>query len=247
MPLFARSRTTAAEPIPGTGVILPASSSLGTPGPRVDVTSELRGLTSAQYQDIDNALRQGKFKLDWSGDPEFDIGVLAGAAEADIETVDVQQRSQLAILDRLIAQERQKGACLASAANGDMALSLAPAGPLSLTAVELNAAAAGKLRQFVCVHFHDSDNKNHLWSDFDLVITPGESVVDVDVGVPTIEPATVRMKAGRAEFFLVYDTDAGATKTYAAADSVSVTVQVSAGDTWMGFTVTPQVLTIDVT
>jgi len=56
-----------------------------------------------------------------------------------------------------------------------------------------------------------------------------EAVVDVDVAAPAVSDATPNLAAGTVNVTLTYDTDAGATKTYAAGDTVTLTVSQPTG------------------
>ena len=52
-------------------ITLPASASGGTRGPTVNCTSELKGLTLAQYQAIEVLRVATTIQLSWTGDPEY--------------------------------------------------------------------------------------------------------------------------------------------------------------------------------
>jgi hypothetical protein len=207
------------------------------------------GLTATQYAVIYRQLYvKGKLDLEWTGpSAEYDIGLL--------NKIPIQRRrlAELELLQlhhtnrRELERERLHRLSITHALNGDMELAVIPAGPLSMPASKPNGLVAGKCKQRVIVHFRDGAGDNHLWSAFPLTIQLAESVADADVDAPTIVPATVTLDSGKAEFDLVLDTDAGATKTYAAADSVSVTVKVASDDKILGWTVTAAVLTINIT
>lgn len=125
-----------------------------------------------------------------------------------------------------------------------------------VSAALLNAAAAGTFqKQFVCtLSYKDSEGTvlgTHEWASFQPVVTPAENVTDVDVAAPVVtwtddEEDTPAFSLGVLRLTVTFDTDEGATKTYAEGDSVSVDVQVAADDKWFGLTVTKVTKTYNV-
>jgi hypothetical protein len=72
MALYAFNMTTSAVNVIGNRTVtLPASASGGTRGVPVDVTSEFKGLTLAQYQAIEALRVATTIQLAWTGDPEY--------------------------------------------------------------------------------------------------------------------------------------------------------------------------------
>jgi len=96
----------------------------------------------------------------------------------------------------------------------------------SPSATQANAAGAGSFRRHVKLEFQDADGNVLTWmDDNDVTLTPSENVTDADVGAPTIiggSPVTVPA-GGVGSYDFTYDTDAGATKTYAEDDYVTIT------------------------
>lgn len=222
---------------------LPASSKAGERGPAVNVTGDLRGLTGGQYAALEKQ-RVGTLDYEWSGEPEYKMGALRVQPGLGLQlSINVMQSRKIAKLQKQAAQIRRR---MEDAMNGDVVIEVIPAGPLTRTAAELNAAAAGTLKERITVRLKNADGLNQLWAGFALTIDLAESVVDTDVGPPTIDPTTVNLVMGTAKFDLIYDTDDGATKTYAAADSMSATIRTSAADDLLGWPVVSKTLTINV-
>ena len=243
MPLLVYNLTTTSVTLVGVDApTLPASTKAGERGPTVDVTSELHGLTSVQYVALEKQ-RIGTLDYDWSGEPEYKTSALRTQKGLGQEAS--TRRTRKATKQQKRGEKTRR--CMEDALNGDMVLSLIPTGPLSRPAANFNGAAAGALTDRVIVTFKNAGGTNQYWSKFALTVQPAEAVADLEVGAPTIDPTTVNLKMGRAEFVVIYDTDAGATKTYVAGDSVSVVVRVAADDKLLGWTVSAQTLTINVT
>jgi len=125
---------------------------------------------------------------------------------------------------------------MASALSGDLVLALPNPDPISIPFADLNTAAAGTYKRLIAVWLQNSNDppKSHLWYQGTPLITPAKSVVDTDVGVPTID-GTPKFDMGRCLITVEFDTDAGATKEYAANDSVTVQIQVNASDSLLGY------------
>ena len=246
MPLLVYNLTIAPVTLVGASgaPMLPASAEAGKRGPAVNVTGELRGLTDAQYVALE-VQRVGTLDYDWSDEPEYATGALRVQPGFDLQaSIAAVQSQRITLLQEQAAQIRR---CMEDALNGNMVMALIPAGPLSRPASDFNVAVAGSLKDRVIVTFKNADGTNQFWSRFALTVQPAEAVADLEVGAPTIDPTTVSLKMGRAEMVVVYDTDAGATKTYAPGDSMSVVVRVAADDKLLGWTVPAQTLTINVT
>ena len=111
-----------------------------------------------------------------------------------------------------------------------------------VSAALLNAAAVGTFQRTFLVAFCaqytvdlETINHRHEWTKFNLVLTPAETCTDPQIGVPTVDGAT--LMRGVAEVVVTFDTDAGATKTYEVGDVVTVDAQVNIGgtaDKWFG-------------
>ena len=230
-------------PIPGTSVKLAPTEALGSRGPAYDVTSELSELTLVQLVDIQGLVTNGQAVFKWSGEPEYDTGPLG--LDDVIDPNILTAMAKVAEVEDLTLLAYQNSHIQGTAMSGDMALELV-AGKLTMNAEVLNGAAAGKAKVHVIVALRDFWKRTHNWANLDLTMVPAENVVDPEVGVPTIDPTTVKLREGRAEFDLIFDTDAGATKTYASGDDISVTAQVAADDKLLGHTVDPVTATITV-
>ncbi|MCL5942747.1 MAG: hypothetical protein M1325_04395 [Actinobacteria bacterium] len=93
------------------------------------------------------------------------------------------------------------------------------------SAAALNAAPAGTVTKTVKLQLQDADGVLQTWyNGSDVTLTPVETVADVDVGAPAVTGGTVpAFVDGEALVNLTYDTNAGATKTYLAGETVGFT------------------------
>lgn len=123
-----------------------------------------------------------------------------------------------------------------AALNGDMVLSIQVPNPEIVSAADLNAAAAGTFKRTFTGALRTSTGALLDWAAFTPVLVPGEVVVDPDVGVPVIT-GTPKFVAGFVVVEITFDTDAGATKTYAINDTITVEVKVSATNQLLGWPV----------
>ena len=126
---------------------------------------------------------------------------------------------------------------ISDAMSGDMALVLVGDAVVNVTAAALNAAAAGTFKRPVSARLENTVGDPHRWARLAPLVTPSESAADPEIGAPTIEGAPA-FKDGIVTAVAVFDTDAGATKTYAAADSVAVKIQANAADSLLGYSLT---------
>ena len=229
MGLLAYNLPTSSLPLAAgnTIAILPASSGAGKRSSAFDVTSELRGLTDAQYVALATQAA-GAVDYEWTDAPEYETGALRVGAGLGLQaSIDAAQSREIALLQKQAAQIRR---CMEDCLNGDVEIELTPAGPFTRTAAELNAAPAGTLKERITVRLKNADGINHYWARFALTIDLAEVVVDVDVGAPTINPTTVKLDLGSASFELIYDTDGGVTKIYASGDQTTAVVRVNTDD-----------------
>lgn len=159
--------------------------------------------------------------------------------------------------DRMASLAMAVQSCLSIGGRADLVIGsamgddmeMAGTTPVDVTAADLNAAAATDLTLEVSISLQTALGLIHTWSRMEPVITPGESVADADVGVPVVTwtddlAETPRFAQGYLNLTVEFDTDAGATKTYAPGDSVSVTVDISGAP--MCANVSNFVLTFDV-
>lgn len=124
---------------------------------------------------------------------------------------------------------------LGAAIEGDAVLSLLY-GDLAedVSAAELNAAAAGEFTKLFVASLKNAAGLVHGWANFTPTVTPGVTAADGDIGAPTVNQGGLgstdapKFSSGQLGVDVVFDTDAGATKTYQAGDTITVTVDVSA-------------------
>ena len=104
-----------------------------------------------------------------------------------------------------------------------------------MSAAELTAAAAGEFTKLFVVSLKNAAGLVHGWANFaPTAITPAYTAGGGGSGgVPTVDEGGVgstsspKFTSGQLGLDVVFDTDAGATKTYNVGDSVTVTVDVS--------------------
>lgn len=123
---------------------------------------------------------------------------------------------------------------VSDAMSGDMALALGGDAAVDVAAAALNAAAAGTFKRAVSARLENAGGSLHRWARFAPLVTPSEDATDPEIGAPAIE-GTPAFKDGAVTATAVFDTDAGATKTYAAGDSVAVKIQANAADSLLGY------------
>lgn len=156
--------------------------------------------------------------------PFFFHGGETAAAEIEeaYDATEFEQNTRLARLEDALA--------------GSLALVILPPNPEDVVAADLNAAAAGSFTRVFTAELQTTAGAVHEWAAFIPTLVPSEVVVDPDVGPPTIVGVPT-FAAGFLTVELIFDTDAGATKTYAPGDVVTVQVKVSPTDTLLGYTV----------
>ncbi len=92
------------------------------------------------------------------------------------------------------------------------------------SAALVTAAAAGTFTKTITLTFQDADGNVHSWiNGSPVTLTPVETAVDAQILAPTLDDTTPLFTDGVAKVVVTYDTDAGATKTYAAADVIGFT------------------------
>lgn len=126
---------------------------------------------------------------------------------------------------------------ISEAMSGDMALVLVGDAAVNVEAAALNAAAAGTFKRPVSARLENAVGDAHRWARLAPLVTPSEAAVDSEIDAPAIE-GTPAFKDGIVTAMAVFDTDAGATKTYAAGDSVAVKIQANAADSLLGYSLT---------
>ena len=122
-----------------------------------------------------------------------------------------------------------------------------------ISAALLNAAAAGTLiKEFSATLAYGLDDALHIWASFGPVLVPSaEEVADPQVAAPTVKwkdhgDDAPMFTNGAVALSVIFDTDAGVTKTYVADETCTVDVQISATDVWHGVTVTKKTITFTV-
>ncbi len=116
------------------------------------------------------------------------------------------------------------GASLESALTGDIHIELIPS-TASSSAATVTASAAGTFKKTITIKLVDSSGNVHTWANLSLSAVSAENVADTNVLAPTISSANPALINGVGSITLTYDTDGGSTKTYAAGDSISLTVE----------------------
>jgi hypothetical protein len=96
------------------------------------------------------------------------------------------------------------------------------------SAAALNAATAGTYKRTVVLQIQDANNVVQKWFNGSATLTPTEAAVDAQIGVPVVTGGNTKTFVdGTCSVELTYDTDAGATKTYAVDDTVGFTTAVA--------------------
>lgn len=245
MALIAYNLTTTTVILGGTTARLPASSTTGERGDGVNVTSEVESLTNAQLARANRQVNIGHVVLEWSNLPEFATGPLTTGSSIESHA-DLHSRGRESLINETTQRVLHNLVCVINALNGKMVFTLASVNGLEVKADLLNAAPAGTAFSRILVTFEDGQGRVHCWADREIVVETAEAVADVDVAAPTINPDPVVLNNGSASFDLIFDTDAGVTKTYVNGDSVSVTVKATATSTLYAEAVSDVPLTIDV-
>lgn len=149
-------------------------------------------------------------------------------------------------ISRAADREFSRGMFLAgsNALAGDVVINLGDDD--TITAAELNAAAAGTIERNVPVVIESANNTAHLLCSATLDVTPGYTPIATGTGAAPTVDATVTVDKGKALKVATFITDAGATKTYEVGDTITVQVSFSGG-VWLGNTVTAVTKTWTVT
>lgn len=245
--------TAAGNPAPE----LPPSLSPPSRGEAFDVTSELRpdvtvdpamgvvgGLDASDFAALQAQVDAADVAFEWTSDPEYLTGALVvGGPTADARIDELERTSREGIaatakaasdavaalsarVDQNLGAIPDQAALLA--ALGD-SIKMTIVGGLGedITAAELNAGAAGTVKRSFDVELRsDSGSLLHDWANPTPVVTLAENVTDVDVGDPTPDAAPF-FSGGKMTVRITFDTDAGATKTYVATETLTATVDIS--------------------
>lgn len=150
-------------------------------------------------------------------------------------------------LDAWIKMHENRHAADRNALSGNIALVAAGGNAFDVSAAELNAAAASGFTRALAVQLMAGSVQEgmiHQWAGFDLVVSSAKSNGGAAYAAPTVTGGTLR--DGRTSLLVTFDTDAGATKTYVAAETLTVDLQTRADDLWLGHAVTPLTVTFTV-
>jgi len=210
----------------------PVSRSLAT-GEYVNVTVEAQSVLEG-FPDIAALISSGDLQLTEVSPavPPASSAVKLGELNAvDSALSNLAIQAIAAVQTDMSALEQAFG----SAVEGDAVMSLLyGTAAEDVSAAELNAAAAGEFSKPMAVSLKNADGIIHGWANFAPTVTPAVVAADGDIGVPTVYAGgtgTVdapKFSSGQLPLDVIFDTDAGATKTYQVGDVVTVTVDVSA-------------------
>jgi len=117
---------------------------------------------------------------------------------------------------------------LQKAMSGDIVLECSPA-IAGTSAAALNAAAVGTFTKVITINLKDAAGALHKWASLALSAVTSDTVADADVAAPAMSDSTPDLVSGTVDVTLTYDTDAGVTKTYIAAETVTFTVSQPTG------------------
>jgi len=174
----------------------------------------------------DTQVRTGQLKNDLD-----ETTSLAHAAQTAVQQQSNRFQGHLALHDDSILR-------FSEALSGNIKL-YAEAIAADLSAAALNAAAAGTFTRDLTISLVSEMGEGeaqvryvHPWALLPVVIS-AEASADPDIAAPTVkdhdDPLVVpQFNSGVLSLVVIFDTDAGVTKTYAAEDELTVTVKVSA-------------------
>lgn len=147
------------------------------------------------------------------------------------EADSVLLRAIASLQEEIGAVEQSFGAAVVGDAELSTFLS-APAEDISIAGDGLNTAAPFSLFKILMVRLTTAGGLLHGWANFEPVITPAVVAADGDIGAPIVAGGTgggdPAFSSGQISMTVIFDTDAGATKTYQVGDTITVTIDVSA-------------------
>jgi hypothetical protein len=167
--------------------------------------------------------------------------ILQGRTEAlEAERVRLASRGetegQLELLLGMDSNLLRLNSVMSKALSGDIALGFR-GGPTvaseNIAASDFNAAAAGKLSKDLYVVLETAEGEVHEWAGYEPdAATSGVTATDVDIAAPTVvwgiaPTLNAEFLKGVIKLSVTFDTDAGATKTYQAGDTLTVTVKAT--------------------
>jgi len=158
-----------------------------------------------------------------------EVGDLRGDVERAFKRVeDDVDGGMSSVADEIDALKETLG----SAMEGDALLSLVSGGG-EVSAATLNSAPAGTFEESASISLVNSNDTVHDWANFEPLVTPAYAPVLTGTGgAPTVEldgspGEDPKFSSGELALNVIFDTDAGATKTYEVGDIVTVTIDVS--------------------
>src|SRR5574342_15185 len=123
-------------------------------------------------------------------------------------------------------KQDQQLEALGAALSADLLVVVSDPNPEDVAAVQLNAAPAGTFTRSFQARLVTASGLLHSWANILPALVPSVFSSDPDILPPTL-PGSPALVAGMITVLVVFDTDAGATKTYVAGDTVTVAVMVS--------------------
>ena len=153
-----------------------------------------------------------------------------------------------------VAEVQSFNAGIKCVLSDDVLLDDLDGGDIKVSAADLNAAAVGTYKRTVSVRLNTNiAGVYNTWAQFTppVPVPSKGDVADVDISAPTVE-GTPKLVNGIMDVVLVFDTDAGATKTYVDGEQMSLgSIKVASDDKMVGSvpagqTVTAHSVTISV-
>jgi predicted phage tail protein len=205
--------------------------------------------TLALSSELASTKQTSQAQLDRFGEDLEETKNLAHAAQATTRRQASQLQGHLDVHDASILR-------FAEALSGNIKL-YAEAIAANLSAAELNAAEVGTFTRDLTVSLVSEmgEGENtvryvHPWALLPVVIS-SEVAADPDIDAAIVQDhddplATPQFVSGILRLMVIFDTDAGVTKTYAAEDELTVTVKISADSKLLGWPVVDFVMTYTV-
>ena len=219
---------------------------------RAGSTSDLdavRAFANSQFTTLSNRVKQLSSFLDSCAVKSDQALNNAVALSSNLTR---HSNEQQALIANLTTELNRQGQAL----SGNIKLYEA-VGEEEISAALLNAAAAGTFEKELLVSLVseviDGETTHqfvHPWALFP-VVQSAEVVADEDIVAPTVEmwdddEATLAFANGVLHMRVIFDTDAGVTKTYAAEDEVTVTVKTASDSKLLGWPIADLVKTYTV-
>jgi hypothetical protein len=123
-------------------------------------------------------------------------------------------------------RQDQQLEALGSALSSDLVIVIDDPNPEVVLAAQLNAALAGSFTRVFQAHLETVQGLLHSWADVSPSFTAAVLATDPDIQQPSL-PGAPAFVSGVLTVTVVFDTDAGTTKTYVAGDAVTVNILLS--------------------